>query len=127
MGFCILSPTGLGGGNSIAGTPPRSLPPPARRDAEGKWVADFADDERAVEAMEVIQKLLGTRIERDGKPYRGIAATSAGYVDDSIVWAMAKATLLMQTIPEICWHTNRGTSRRDIGTVKLPLGPSGDG
>ena len=98
-----------------------------RRAENGEWVADFAHDERAIEAMEFIKTLVGKRVERDGKEYRGIASTSAGYVDDSIVYAIGKSALLVQTMAGICWHPNRGMSRGDIGVASLPLGPSGDG
>ena len=98
-----------------------------RKTDDGQWVADFADDERAVAALSFIKELIGRRIERDGKEYRGIACTSAGRVDDSIMFATSEAGMVIQTMTDVCWHQNRGTSIRDIGIAPLPLGPSGDG
>ena len=98
-----------------------------RKTEDGEWVADFADDPRALQALELLQTLIGERITRDGKEYRGIAATSAGRVDDAIVYAVGDAGMLFQGMDEVCWHGNRGTAKSDIGTISLPLGPSGDG
>ena len=98
-----------------------------RKDDEGKWVADFADDPRAVQAMEFVKKLLGRRIERDGKEYRGLYTTCAGTVDDSIKFDERIAAMMVQTMEELCWHRARTVPIADVGVAPLPLGPSGDG
>ena len=97
------------------------------RAADGNWVADFAADERAVEALSLIAELIGKRVERDGKAYRGIASTSAGYVDDAIVLSHGEGGMVLQLPGAICWHRNRGLSNREMGMAPVPLGPSGDG
>jgi len=96
-----------------------------RRDGDG-WIADFADDPRAVEAMNFIQQLIGRKITRGGKQLRGIAATSAGMVDDSIMFAQGpRAAMVIQVLEDLPWHVARGISPKHIGLALLPLGPSG--
>ena len=98
-----------------------------RETRSDNWVADFASDERAVQALEFIKELIGRNIEREGKMYRGIVSTSAGRVDDSIMVARGEAAMIFQQMPEIYSLYGRGVAARDIGVALLPLGPSGDG
>ena len=99
-----------------------------RRDQQGRWIADFADDPRALEALTFLKELLGRRITRGGKTVRGLAGTSAGVVDDAIMLDQSpRAAMVIKTMDELGWHISRGTSIRDLGVALLPLGPSGDG
>ncbi|MFH0963363.1 MAG: extracellular solute-binding protein [Planctomycetota bacterium] len=98
-----------------------------RKLPDGRWSADFADAPGAIQAVDFLKDLIGRRIVRDGKGYRGIGATSAGRVDDAIMYAFGNAAMIIQTMEELPWHTNRGLPMKDIGVGLVPLGPAGDG
>lgn len=96
-----------------------------RRDGDG-YIADFADDPRAIEAMNFLKELIGRKITRGGKEIRGVVATSAGHVDDSIMFAQGpRAGMIIQILDDIPWHVARGISPKNIGLGLVPLGPSG--
>lgn len=97
------------------------------KNEDGEWIADFADDKRAIQVAEFIKELLGRKISRAGREYTGIATTSAGWVNDAEMLANGRAAMIIQGIHAVPWHRARDLSIRHTGLAVLPLGPSGDG
>ena len=97
-----------------------------RKREDGKWIADFADDERAIQSVEFIRELLGRKIHRAGREYTGIATASRS-VDDGIMLVNGEAAMIIQTMEDLPSNLARGLAIRHTGVGVLPFGPSGDG
>lgn len=95
-----------------------------RQSDDGTWRADFADDPRAVEAVEFIRRLMSVRVTRGGKEHRGVVGTGAGFPRDSLLLFFGRTGMIIQTLEELAF----GQLDPEVqGAGLMPLGPSGDG